>query len=272
VVEEPARSLAIAAHAEYLVRNDFPDAMHPDAHDEDPLAPFYSPEGDDAAMKSALVTGFVAGTDVEAMRGWMTAPFHGVGLIDPRLDTTGFGTFADGMGATRWAAGLWTDTGMVFVPPPGTTFPIVWPGDGTEIDVLQYDGNEFPQPVSHCEGAGWPIPPRGMAHAIRFGTPIYVLYGDGSVTPAVAGSTLTRRSDMALLDHCRFDETDYVNTVDDATGAAEALGRAILGFRDCVVIVPRDPLTPGETYDVTITEATFGTTAWSFSVDPSAVP
>jgi hypothetical protein len=46
------------------------------------------------------------------------------------------------------------------------------------------------------------------------------------------------------------------------------LGRNILNARDAVVLIPRDPLTPGTRYTVSIT-VNGQTHAWSFTVSDS---
>jgi len=47
------------------------------------------------------------------------------------------------------------------------------------------------------------------------------------------------------------------------------LGRAILDSRDAIVLIPKEPLYPGETYSVSIS-ANGKTTTWSFSVSDQA--
>jgi hypothetical protein len=63
------------------------------------------------------------------------------------------------------------------------------------------------------------------------------------------------------LEHCVFDETTYGN----ADRVQQQLGRSILGARDAIVLVPRSPLSTGETYTASITADGHQYT-WSFGV------
>ena len=77
--------------------------------------------------------------------------------------------------------------------------------------------------------------------------------------PAVTDHSFMR--DGVPVEHCLFDETSYTNT--DA--AMQSLGRNVLGARDAIVVIARQPLQPG-TYAASIT--TGGeTVAWSFVVN-----
>jgi hypothetical protein len=63
------------------------------------------------------------------------------------------------------------------------------------------------------------------------------------------------------LEHCVFDETTYTNP-DSGT---QSTGRNVLNARDAIVLIPRNPLTAGAIYQVSIT-ANGQTYAWSFMV------
>jgi hypothetical protein len=81
------------------------------------------------------------------------------------------------------------------------------------------------------------------------------------MTPDVTSHTFMQ-GDM-ILDHCVFDETTYANS----DSSARTLGRAILDSGDAIVLIPRDPLTSGESYSVSIT-ANGKSYSWSFSTSP----
>jgi hypothetical protein len=83
--------------------------------------------------------------------------------------------------------------------------------------------------------------------------------GSGSITPNVTASSFRRGS--TDLEFCIFDETNYVNS----NSSYQDLGRNVLGGRDAIVIMPRDPLTVGETYSASIT-SNGETYIWSFTV------
>lgn len=80
VSQDPAQTAGCQAHAEYYRQT------HETGHFEDPSKPGYSDAGAKAAASSVLSYG-------EGDRGpfeWENAVYHRAGLLNPRLDTTGF--------------------------------------------------------------------------------------------------------------------------------------------------------------------------------------
>ncbi len=229
-------------HAKYMVKNDVI------AHNEDPSKPFYTTEGNAAAAKSnVMVSSTIQTTDNDALDMWMTGPFHGVGLIDPRLVQSGYGVYREADGGWQMAAALDVLRGLASNPPTGITFPIKWPADGKTSWLTTYDGNESPDPLTACAGYTAPT-----------GAPIYLQLGTGSITPSVASATLTNGG--ANLPVCVFTETTYTNP----EASQQSLGRSVLASRDAIVMIPKAPLTPGS-YTVSITSN--GTThTWSFTI------
>ncbi len=229
----------------YMVRND------EIVHDEDPNKPGFTPEGRTAAMQSNLsVTSQLDAPIAGMMNSLMTGPFHGIGFIDPKLDQTGIGYFSEAGGTIQ--SGLAVNIlGSLNATPPA--FPILWPGNGTTVDLRSFDGNETPNPLA---GIGF-TPPTGV--------PIYVQIGPGNVTPNVTAFSLVERSTGTNLQVAEFDETNFIGQ----TPAEQTLGRGVLAQRSCIILLPRNPLKAGETYDVSVT--TNGNTInWSFSVSATA--
>jgi hypothetical protein len=232
-------------HARYTVKNDVLE------HDEDPGNPWYTSEGQAAAQSSNLMaTSIVNATDESAIDGWMQAPFHAVGMLDPALLQTGFGSYREAVGVLQMAAALDVIRGVGSIP-PSVTFPIKWPGDGATVSLTSH-WNEYPNPLTSCPGY---IAPSGL--------PIILQIGSGGLTPNVTAHSFKRGG--VSLDHCVFDETSYANP----NSSQQSLGRSILNFRDAIVLIPRQPLTVGETYTVSIT-VNGQTYAWSFSVSSMA--
>ena len=62
-----------------------------------------------------------------------------------------------------------------------------------------------------------------------------------------------------------FDESTYRNR----NGVAERLGRSILGSRDAIVLIPREPLTFGARYRVQV-EVDGQQINWTFGVEQTA--
>lgn len=228
-------------HSKYVVKND------EIVHAEDPAKPFYTPAGDAAGRNGNVQANYVRSTlDTYAIDVWMSGPFHGVGMIDPRLAKTGFGSYRETGPGLQQAATLDTNRGLRPLP-ASTTFPIVFPEGELPLSLTRFE-SEYPDPLTSCPGYTAPAGPA-----------ILVLLGQGSVTPSVSAHSL--KSGGKALPHCVMHEGTYTNPDRDA----QALGRAILDFRDAVVIIPKAPLEPGKTYNVFV-RANGKNVRWSFTV------
>jgi hypothetical protein len=237
LTEEVSWSEGIRKHAIYIVKTgEF-------THYENPDSPWYTPEGDQAARSSNLGGGQ---NDKEAIDGWMQAPFHAVGILDPRLARTGFGTYppASGHGVV---AGIDVIRGLGEMP-ASISFPIEWPADGSTT-ALSHHGGEWPSPLTACAGYSSPA---GLPLIVQMESP-----------PAIEGHSF-RQGDEPLR-HCVFDGSTYTNSV----RSEQDLARSILAGRNAVVLIPKEPLLPGRTYTASITSAGVETT-WSFTVSSSA--
>ncbi len=240
VTENSAYTDGCYNHARYMVKTD-------DVNHEEAPGPWYSDAGNQAALNSVL---FVYGDTTIATRtvfnSWMTGAFHGVSLIDPRWQTTGYGSFAEDIGVWKFGACMDVNRGLGDVP-VGVTYPVFWPGNGTTIPVLRFVGPESPDPLSSCPGYTSPT-----------GPPIYLLMGDGTTVPTVTASSF--QGDSGALDHCIFDESTYANP----NATFQQIGRDVLGARDAVILLPKAPLAAGKTYTVSITVNGVART-WSFN-------
>ncbi|HSJ56018.1 MAG TPA: CAP domain-containing protein [Anaerolineae bacterium] len=241
LAENPEWSAGAALHARYIVKNDVV------THIEDPANAWYTPAGA-AAGEASNVMG---STNVDAPDGyaidtWMQAPFHAVGILDPELATTGFGSYREAGGYLAMGAALDVIRGLETVPAT-VTFPIYWPGDGETVALSEHRG-EYPDPLSSCPG-----------YSVPAGLPLLLQIGPGDLSPTVTDHSLVGNGQP--LEHCVFDETTYENP--DAT--LQALGRAVLAARDAIVLIPRLPLSVGTTYTASITVDGVAYT-WSFSV------
>ena len=243
VMTNPTWSDGCVMHAQYMVKNGYI------GHSEEPGNPWYTPEGATCARSANVsAASFPGATDEGAIDRWMAGPFHALGILNPRLRQVGFGSYREDAGRWRMAAALDVLEGLDYSAPPSTGYPVMWPGDGTTTPLKAYSGSESPDHLTSCPGYTRPA-----------GQPIILQIGNGNVTPSVGEHSLTDGS--AALDHCIFDETSYTNP----DSGAQALGRAVLGGRDAIVLVPRSPLTSGIPYTASIT-ANGQTYAWSFAV------
>ncbi|MDH4139772.1 MAG: CAP domain-containing protein, partial [Coriobacteriia bacterium] len=239
VAEDPSMSDGCFKHARYMAENDWI------GHDEDPANPWYTPEGRTAAQQSNCYLG-IGG--VAAIDGWVRSPFHGIGVLDPELHTIGFGTYTTAGGRSAAALNVLGGRGATSV-----SFPLLWPGDGQEMPYLSYPGYESPNPLA---GTAWTLP---------VGAPVYAQFGAGSANPVVTASRLSAGG--ADLEHMVLTEFTYTNP--DST--QQSLGRLILGSRDAVVILPRQPLVAEKRYDVNLT-VNGQDYAWSFYTSDRTPP
>lgn len=247
VREEPSWSARNVEHARWMVYNDI--IMHGAV----PGTPWYSPSADLAGQRSNLSVSTAQRSDRSAIDGWMSVPFHGLGIIDPRLERVGFGAFYDPAdGGYRWGGGLDVISGL---DGQASTVPVVWPAHGATTHLAHYGGAEYPDPLTSCPA----VSPQGA------GVPLYALF------PSSAGSlsvtSLQRLSDGSNLPLCAFDWTSYVNPDPDA----QSLGRAVLAGRNAVIVMALAPLEAGQSYRLRVTRG--GVTAVStFAVGHEGAP
>lgn len=232
-------------HSRYMVKNDFI------GHTENSGNPWYSEEGEQAAQTSNLAASHSSSVDdTYAIDLWMQAPFHAIGILDPRLSQVGYGSFREEDGGLQMGATLDVIRGLGELPPT-VSYPIAWPADGSTVPLTSHF-SEHPNPLSSCPGYQAPT-----------GVPILLQIGPGDQTPKVLAHSFSQGDES--LEHCVFDETSYNNP----DSSAQNLGRAILGARDTIVLIPQQPLVLGTQYTVSI-KLESGTYTWSFLVSEIA--
>lgn len=224
-------------HSLYMVKNDLV------THYETPGVPYYTTAGDQAARNGNIeVNSTTSFSDTQAIDWWMGAPFHAMGMMDPRLSSTGFGAYREVK--SGWQAGFTLDTirGNSF---SGGSYPVYFPGNGSTEPLTQYSGNEFPDPLQACPG-----------YAVPTGLPVFIEVG-GNVNTAV-GAVHTITGNGTSLANCAIDSSN------------SAVG-SYLYTRGGVILVPRQPLQTGVTYTVALTVNNVPYT-WSFTVGPLSPP
>lgn len=217
-------------HSLYMVKNDLV------THYETPGTPYYTVAGDTAARNGNIeVNSSTAFSDAQAIDWWMGAPFHALGMMDPRLTSTGFGAYREVK--SGWQAGFSLDVlrGNSF---SGGTYPVFFPGDGSVVPLTSYSGYEFPDPLQACPGYSMPV-----------GLPVFVQVG-GNVSTTVGAHTFTGGG------------TPLENCVIDSNNPSVGSG---LKYRGAVILIPRQRLQPGVLYSVSMT-VNGVPYAWSFSV------
>ena len=241
VVEEPSLSGAVLQHARYMVNHDVVEHAQKARHR------WATPAGAEAAAVSNLAGSLHENeTDQWAIDTWMQAPFHALGILDPSLSHVGFGIHHERNGKIQTAAGLDVIRGRRG-PRSTVRYPILWPADGATVPLVAHT-DEYPSPLTSCPGYSAPS-----------GLPLIVQMGAGEGVPEIMGSVISDGD--RFLDHCVFDESNYRNGND----REQALGRSILGARDAIVLIPRQPLRAGTAYRVVI-EANRRRIDWTFHV------
>jgi Cysteine-rich secretory protein family len=220
-------------HALYMVRNDLV------THYETTGVPYYSVAGDTAARNGNIqVSSTTSSTDDQAIDWWMEAPFHAMAMMDPRLTSTGFGSYR--LVKSGWQEGATLDTSRGRSS-SGGTYPVYFPGNGTTEPLTTYTGGESPNPLQACSGYTAPT-----------GLPVFIEVGANVATTVGAVHSFTGNG--VALSHC----------VIDSNNAALS---TYLTYRGGVILVPKAPLVAGVKYVVALTVNDKPYT-WSFTVGP----
>jgi hypothetical protein len=230
LTENPTFSTGDVLHSQYMIKN------QTITHYETPGMPYYTVEGDAAARNGNLfVTSDISASDPLAIDWWMGAPFHAIGMMDPRLQQSGFG--ADRESASLYQAGFTLDV-LRGNPGTGGQYPVFWPGNGKTVPLRTYNGSEFPDPLQACPG-----------YSVPTGLPVFVQVGS-NVATTVGPNTFTANG--VPVQHCVIDS----NTPGVGSG---------LTYRGGVIVIPLAPLQPGVVYVVSLTVNNLPYT-WSFQV------
>jgi hypothetical protein len=269
VREDPDAVAGATAHCRYVVKN-FLIGNPLTPHYEDPSNPWYTPEGEKAALEGDHYGPgrgpLMSATSV--IDGLVHGPFHRLGLVYRDLKA---GAYAHYCESGVCAEVLVLESRLKDDPGP-TWFgkfpdPLMFPSDGMTLPAKyrKLDSGEWPEPLS-CAGYKRPA-----------GSPITLQF-DARFVPKLLSFTLSCNGRAAQV--CGYDSTDYANT-DEGT---QAWGRGVLKSYGGAVLIPRDPLKPGATCTVSVTAqaqrnpfnwpspSSFAgqirTYTWSFSVAP----
>ena len=242
VVEEPALSMPVSQHARYMVENNVIQHRQNRRHS-------WSTADGAAAAAASNLAGSLSSNEPDwwAVDVWMQAPFHALGILDPALNRVGFGIYRErNRGGIQTAAGLDVIRGRSHSP-AAVTYPIVWPAHDMSVPIGTHL-SESPSPLASCPGYRAPA-----------GLPVIVQIGSGAETPRVTRSWIS--DGPTLLDHCVFDENTYRNR----SRVEQELARSILAARDAIILIPREPLRAGSSYQVHI-ETGGRSIDWTFRV------
>ena len=246
VQSDPKLSAGDRRHAVYMIKNFATEiatnGLGAEVHTEDPAKPWYTPEGAEAARTSDITErgtsggGRLPSPEEWAIEGWMTAPFHRLLILNPRLHEVGFGYDCED---NICVALLNVLSGADPLPSTDAPFehPIVFPTDGSSLpaSMRQLDA-EWPTPISGCDGYAFPT-----------GLPVTLQLGP--LVDAQLSSFSIASDDGATIDACGFDASSYRNA--DESERERVAGN--LRGQGAIVIVPRSPLDSGTRYDVLAT-------------------
>jgi uncharacterized protein YkwD len=228
VQADAALSWGAQLHSEYMLRTNRP------VHAQDINSPFYTREGNQAAQNGNIAaSGWAEAPDTWGISYWMTAPFHALPMLNPRLHTTGYGIYRDAASSMKMTATL--DVSSNLAETVAVTYPLTFPRDGGQTWILSSSLPEFPNPLQSCPGYVRPV-----------GAPLIVQIGPGDQTPIVTSSSIT--VDCTAVAHCVFTEATYYNE----DSYQQQIGRIILDQQDAIILIPRHPLEAGRTYSVSL--------------------
>lgn len=240
VTNNPAWTQGAVEHSRYVAKNDEL------THFENRNNPWYTPAGDQAGQNGNVFAWSTTQVqDVDLIDGWMIAPFHGLGIINPKLTQVAYGSYREVGGSIETGATLDVIRGINSNSSP--QYPVMWPANGKTVSLREL-GPEIPDPIT------------GMGDSYPAGLPIYLQLGSGNITPNVTSHSLTRGN--TPIAHIVFDETNFQTVANERAWQSTAIN--ILDSRDAVVMIPKDPLTAG-TYTASITSSGQNYT-WSFNV------
>ncbi len=237
---------SVAAHAHYMLLNYDSEIraglqLGAATHAENPAKSGYTAAGSAVAENSQFAWG-CGSLDANAqIDDWIAGPFHRLEMLDLLISEAGFGEAS--------SAGCWVAV-MRLPPPPEQVKPyphvIEFPPDGSTVSLV-WRGLETPNPLTSCRGYEFPA-----------GLPITLELGRLQVTDLSASSFTAAGQPLA---HCAFDSHSYLNPDPNP----QEYGRWTLRQAGAVVLIPRQPLTGGTQYSVSIT-AHGHTYSWKFKI------
>ncbi len=274
VAEDRAESDGDLKHARYLVKNLRP-GVNPgvEAHLEKEGNPWFTREGANAGRTSDVIppsNGLF--DDDTAIDGWLGAPFHALPMLDPDLTEAGFGRYCEngvcaavlnvGRGG-KWmhsqklvmqkvVAENGEENYLLTREARTLNRPIEFPPRGSVIGGGVFNGMEWPNPLLACPGYK---PPTGTVILISFGS---------AFVPAVTRASISTGG--APLESCLVTSENYKSP----EKAEMESGKGNLKLYAAALLIPRQPLEAGKTYDVSVTKDSMEYN-WSFKIEPKGL-
>ncbi len=226
---DAALSQGATNHSEYMLRT------NRTVHAQDINSPFYTHDGNQAGINGNIaVSGWAEAPDNWGFDYWMTAPFHALLMLNPRLHITGYGIFRDAASDMKMAATLDVKS-VLHDSVESVVYPLTFPKNGGQTWFLESRLPEFPNPLASCPG-----------YVRSVGAPLIVQIGPEDQTPVVTSSSIT--VDGTAVAHCVLTENTYYNE----NSYRQLAGRTILAQQNGIILIPRQPLEAGRTYAVNL--------------------
>jgi hypothetical protein len=292
IIDDAAISAGALNHARYLVKNGIAGGdimlinkqlnfqMPQDAFRwEDKGRPFFTDEGASAGRNAVVLTTReinLSGADFVDLL--MTMPFSGLIPMVPQFSVAGLGAYCDpGQCAIvivyRFALDkpvrialydgpasdrMWNpNLGLIPMETGRLRTPVEFPPDGATVNLQSFAGADYPNPLSSCPGYKAPT-----------GTPISIQLGQGyGPDDSLEVSSAFVTHDGAEIETCLITSASYTGR----DSAETQVGKTGLAFVGAAVILPREPLAPGN-YKVALKEAN-KLYQWTFTISaPPAAP
>lgn len=247
ITEDPAFTLGAKAHARYIVEEDELTLA------EDPASPWFTPEGNETAATSAQL-GFPDHTitDPQFIETWMSNAFTAPLLNTPTLLRAGFGSYTDGFRASGFkAAGVLDFHRGRTADLTYDRYPVLWPGAGSTIALTKSFVASNPSPLTSCPGYS---SPSGLPISLQL-----------AAVPDISEASLTE--DGHTVQTCVVDADSYTNPDPNL----EELGRTLMQTWRFAIVIPREALKVGSTYQVDLT-VNGAPLSWSFQVGTETIP
>jgi pSer/pThr/pTyr-binding forkhead associated (FHA) protein len=255
VSDDPALNAGGLAHSRYLVKNNAGSiksgTLGAEMHSEDRHNPWYSREGMRAARAGDIEQwwGPLASSRPApgwAIDEWMASTWHRMWILNPRLQQVGYGDYCEN-GACVAVLDVLSRLGRGAFTRPVEIDPIEFPPNGASVGMTAL-GGEWPDPLTSCRGFS---PPAGLPVTLQL----------GAMVPArLSAYSLRHGSSSETLEACGFDASNYYNP----STPAQSRARDVMTALGAVVVIPRQPLKPGE-YIVAMTVSGRAYT-WRFTI------
>lgn len=247
VSNQTAWDTGLAHHMNYLAKTpaSYFTGQYQSLHTENPKSPYYTTDGAAEAARSDLFDGAYGWPELAFIDGWLSAPFHAIGMLRAQLTQVAFVS-----NPNTGDAGL-DVIGGLDASQPRATAPILFPGPGMTTNLSTY-GGEMPDPLQTC---GW----QSLAPV---GLPLIAMLTSAPQTGLTAsitgpGGAIQSTANGKL---CVVDQNTYRST-DPIYGPT---GKDILAGDHAVLLIARQPFQAGR-YTARITQAGQTDISWSFN-------